>query len=184
MQATPGVATRTGFRRYAAHGITAHRLNAFVGRSVNMQHRSIVIACVLVLSACGATPESAREPSPAPRAAEVAKPPGPPPGAAASASSARDARTASALPPVEVPPGALYACVVGQGATRKQRTIDFEPRVADLCRRHPEMGPCQYEREACRRAGGRVFAANGMEITATTEAEYDRKVQRLRFRAN
>jgi hypothetical protein len=73
---------------------------------------------------------------------------------------------------------------VGQGATRKQRTIDFEPRVADLCRRHPEMGPCQYERAACRRAGGRVYAAKGMEITATTEAEYDRKVQRLRFRAN
>ena len=46
------------------------------------------------------------------------------------------------------------------------------------------MGPCQYEREACRRSGGRVFAADGTEITAATEAEYDRKVARIRLRAD
>jgi hypothetical protein len=57
--------------------------------------------------------------------------------------------------------------------------------VHQLCRRHPEMGPCQYERNACRSAGGRVFAAaGGQEITMATEAEYDRKVMRVRFRAN
>jgi len=53
-----------------------------------------------------------------------------------------------------------------------------------LCKRHPEMGPCQYERQACRRSGGRVFAASGEEITLATEAEYDKKVLRARFRAN
>jgi hypothetical protein len=46
------------------------------------------------------------------------------------------------------------------------------------------MGPCQYERNVCRAAGGRVYAANGEEITMRTEAEYDRKVLRVRFRAN
>jgi hypothetical protein len=29
-----------------------------------------------------------------------------------------------------------------------------------------------------------VFAANGPEITMATEAEYDKKVMRVRFRAN
>ena len=53
-----------------------------------------------------------------------------------------------------------------------------------LCKRHPEMGPCQYERDLCRRSGGRVFAANGQEITRQIEDEYDRKVMRARFRAN
>jgi hypothetical protein len=46
------------------------------------------------------------------------------------------------------------------------------------------MGPCQYERNACRGRGGRVFAAGGVEITNATEAEYDKKVSRTRFRAN
>jgi hypothetical protein len=46
------------------------------------------------------------------------------------------------------------------------------------------MGPCQYERNNCRARGGRVFAAGGIEITMATEAEYDKKVMRTRFRAN
>jgi len=46
------------------------------------------------------------------------------------------------------------------------------------------MGPCQYERDVCRRSGGRVYAAGGVEITQATEAEYDKKVLRVRFKAN
>jgi len=46
------------------------------------------------------------------------------------------------------------------------------------------MGPCQYERDLCRRGGGRVYAAEGKEITLQTEAEYDKKVMRVRLRAN
>jgi hypothetical protein len=46
------------------------------------------------------------------------------------------------------------------------------------------MGPCQYERDVCRRAGGRVYASGGVEITRAMEDEYDRKVMRVRFRAN
>jgi hypothetical protein len=46
------------------------------------------------------------------------------------------------------------------------------------------MGPCQFEREACRRSGGRVFAADGAEITRATEADYDKHVLRIRMRAD
>jgi hypothetical protein len=46
------------------------------------------------------------------------------------------------------------------------------------------MGPCQYERNLCRRSGGRVYASDGREITMATEAEYDRKVMRVRLKSN
>ena len=46
------------------------------------------------------------------------------------------------------------------------------------------MAPFQYERNVCRRSGGRVFEANGTEITMQTEAEYDKKVMRVRFKSN
>lgn len=86
--------------------------------------------------------------------------------------------------PIVLPSDAIYVCVVDSAGTRRQTVIEFVPKVHQLCRRHPEMGPCQYERNACRNAGGRVFAAAGQEITLATEAEYDRKVMRVRFRAN
>jgi hypothetical protein len=87
-------------------------------------------------------------------------------------------------PAIKVPPDLLYVCVTDVGGERKQVGIEFAPKVHALCKRHPEMGPCQYERNVCRGSGGRVFAANGDEITLATEAEYDRKVLRVRFRAN
>ena len=90
----------------------------------------------------------------------------------------------SATTPIDVPATALYVCVSGSGAQRKQTAIEFAPKVDALCKRHPEMGPCQYERDLCRKSGGRVFAANGQEITRQVEDEYDRKVWRVRFRAN
>jgi hypothetical protein len=89
-----------------------------------------------------------------------------------------------ARPQIVVPADAIYVCVVNDHGLRRQTVIEFTPKVHELCRRHPEMGPCQYERNICRSAGGRVYAANGQEITMTTEAEYDRKVLRVRFRAN
>lgn len=102
----------------------------------------------------------------------------------AAAPPASPAPSAGALAAVTLPDGAQYVCVADRGGTRQQTTIEFVPKVADLCRRHPEMGPCQYERNLCRRSGGRVFAANGVEITMQTEAEYDKKVMRVRFQAN
>ena len=93
------------------------------------------------------------------------------------------------VPPVSRPevthPGdAIYVCVVDKPTGREQTVIEFAPKVHGLCKRHPEMGPCQYERNQCRAAGGRVYARGGEEITLAQEAEYDRKVMRVRFRAN
>jgi hypothetical protein len=87
-------------------------------------------------------------------------------------------------PPVVVPPGALYVCVSDSGGVRQQTAIEYVPKVGTMCAKHPEMGPCQYERDVCRRSGGRVYAAGGVEITLATEAEYDKKVMRVRFKAN
>ena len=86
--------------------------------------------------------------------------------------------------PVVVPPGVIYVCVSQSGGVRTQTAIEFAPKVGAMCAKHPEMGPCQYERDICRRSGGRVFAAGGVEITMLTEAEYDKKVMRVRFKAN
>jgi hypothetical protein len=87
-------------------------------------------------------------------------------------------------PPVVVPPNLLYVCVTKVDGVRKQVGIEFVPKVHQLCKKHPEMGPCQYERDLCRASGGRVFAASGEEITMAIEEEYDKKVMRVRFRAN
>lgn len=87
-------------------------------------------------------------------------------------------------PDVVVPAGSLYVCVSESGGVRQETAIQFAPKVGKLCAKHPEMGPCQYEREVCRRSGGRVYAAGGMEITPATEAEYDKKVLRVRFKSN
>jgi hypothetical protein len=87
-------------------------------------------------------------------------------------------------PAIVIPPNAQYVCVTDAKGQRQQTVIEFVPAVASICLKHPEMGPCQYERNACRRSGGRVFAAEGKEITMATEAEYDKKVMRIRFKAN
>ena len=84
----------------------------------------------------------------------------------------------------KAPPNALYVCVADVAGQRKETVIEFAPNVLSLCQRHPEMGPCQYERDLCRKNGGRVFTADGREITRAVEDEYDRKVMRVRFRAN
>jgi len=90
----------------------------------------------------------------------------------------------AALPPIVVPAGALYVCVVRTGTAFQQTAIEYAEKVGALCGKHPEMGPCQYERNACRHKGGRVFAADGTEITMATEAEYDKKVRRVTFKSN
>ena len=107
-----------------------------------------------------------------------------PPVASIPSPEARVSPSPQAAAPVAVPSDAIYVCVVDKDGTRHQTVIEFVPKVHQLCRRHPEMGPCQYERNVCRNAGGRVFASGGQEITMATEAEYDRKVMRVRFRAN
>jgi hypothetical protein len=132
-----------------------------------------------ILAGCAAPPAGPPVIVPqagAPTPPVVRRPVPPPPPSAAP--------TAPAEPPVAIPAGAIYVCVVGSGEQRRITAIEFVPKVAALCAKHPEMGPCQYEREGCRRSGGRVIAADGKEITKATEAEYDRKVMRVRFRGD
>ena len=93
-------------------------------------------------------------------------------------------RPESLFAPASIPPGTLYVCVSESAGQKRQTAIEFAPEVAELCRKAPEMGPCRYERESCRRNGGRVFAAEGAEITRQTEAEYDKRVLRVRLKSN
>ncbi len=136
------------------------------------------VAPILLVAACSNSP---REPIPITPAGD----------AASAAVSRRPAEAppavAATTPPasaVVVPADALDVCVSGAGAGRKETVIEYAPKVDTMCRKHPEMGPCQYEREICRKSGGRVYAAGGAEITMQTEAEYDKKVMRVRFKAN
>lgn len=147
---------------------------------------------VFALAAC-APPREPASPAPAAAAVPAASgpavtrrplPDAPPPGTIASAPTSAPSAAAAPLPAIAVPAGAIYLCVVGSGATATQTAIEYIDKVDALCRKHPEMGPCQYERNACRRNGGRVFAADGAEITLATEALYDRKVRRVQFKAN
>jgi hypothetical protein len=87
---------------------------------------------------------------------------------------------ADKLDVASIPKGAVYLCATGDGKDRTIATIELEEKVAALCRRHTEMGPCQNARNACRRNGGRVYASDGSEITQADEAEYDKKVIRVR----
>jgi hypothetical protein len=86
---------------------------------------------------------------------------------------------ADKLDAASIPTDAVYVCAAGSGKDRTIATIELEEKVAALCRRHPEMGPCQNARNACRRSGGRVYAADGSEITQADETEYDKKVMRV-----
>jgi hypothetical protein len=88
--------------------------------------------------------------------------------------------TADKLEAALIPTDAVYVCVAGSGKDRTIRPIELQEKVAALCRRHTEMGPCQSARNACRSNGGRVYAADGNEITRADEAEYDKKVMRVR----
>jgi hypothetical protein len=152
--------------------------------------RSVGVAIAIAAASCS-TPPAQRPPvpitAPAERpAAPVVREPMPAPAVPAPSAAAprAPAADASAFIVSEVPPGTLYVCVSSPAGKRQQLAIAFDAKVEKLCRRHPEMGPCQYERDVCRRAGGRVFTAAGDEITTATEAEYDRKVTRVRFRGD
>ena len=151
--------------------------------------RIVAIAAVLLaLAGCATAPAPQKETLPVTPPQDVAaspivrtplpQTPVPPP--------ASDAKKlpAPSLAPVVVPPNTLYVCVIDTQGVRQQTAIEFSPKVGALCRKHPEMSACQYERNICRRSGGRVFAADGTEITQLTEMEYDKRVLRVIFRAD
>lgn len=154
-------------------------------------HLRLLLAAFIV-TGC-ATPPSEHEPIPltapkdAPDAAVVRRPMEPTPapsGVAPTSPVPSVVAPPVALVPLPIPTNILYMCLTEIVGQRQQTAIEFVLKFGELCRRNPEMSPCQYEREVCRRAGGRVFAADGSEITRLTEAEYDKRVLRVRFRAD
>lgn len=78
---------------------------------------------------------------------------------------------------------ARYECVKGRAGVESRAAITFPEQSGRICARFPAMGPCQYERQACRATGGRVIRFDGAEITKDVEKEYDKQVQRFRFNA-
>ncbi len=143
---------------------------------------SAYLLCAAMLAGCSSAPAPNSNPTSASSAASSAS--GTPPVVRHPLASASTGATAASSAPIVLPAGVQYVCVVDSNGQRKQTAIEFSGQVAALCRRHPEMGPCQYERDACRRKGGRVYTENNVEITLETEAEYDKRVLRVRFRAN
>lgn len=81
---------------------------------------------------------------------------------------------------MNLPPGPIYVCETAD----VREPIALPSNIESLCRRHPEVGPCQYERDACRARGGRVHTSAGEEVTAAVEAAYDERVRRVRFQAD
>lgn len=144
-----------------------------------------LLVSVLAVAGCALPQAPKHAAAPADANAPVARRPLEAPAVPPQALAAQPGQRPGAPPaPIALPPTALYVCVTENAGQRKQTAIEFAPKVGALCQRHPEMGPCQYERDLCRNGGGRVFAANGQEITRQVEDEYDRKVLRVRFRAN
>lgn len=151
-----------------------------------------LLAAVLLLAGCAqaptaptppaeAKPAVKSEPPPAvtPPAPVVVAPPAPvaPPPAKPATPSAAEIATA----PSTTPPGTTrYQCVRGGGDAKP---IEFPESSGRICARFPAMGPCQYQRDACRRDGGRVIRFDGIEITTDVEREYDKQVQRFRLNA-
>ncbi|MBP6369216.1 MAG: hypothetical protein KA286_04340 [Burkholderiales bacterium] len=145
---------------------------------VTVRAAALAAACVVV-AACVTSPipiTPSREVATAPVARVAVAPP--------AGTSTSAVAPSQKLDPSSFPAGAVYVCSSGTGVQRKVTAIAFDEKAGAMCRRHPEMGPCQYERDLCRKSGGRVYAADGAEITLATEAEYDRKVMRVRFKAN
>lgn len=99
--------------------------------------------------------------------------------ARAQPSAAQIATMASLTPPGKT----RYDCVKGESGSEVRQPITFPESSGRICARFPAMGPCQYERVACRASGGRVIRFDGIEITKEVEGEYDKQVQRFTLNA-
>jgi hypothetical protein len=138
---------------------------------VNGLTGALIAAAALLLAACQPISRVASPNAPAPVTA-AARP--------ALASPAKDSRStpkADSLPSMDLPPGPIYFCDVAG----VRSALALPEGSEALCRRHPEMGPCKYERESCRQRGGRVFTSKGEEITRAVEDAYDQRVRRVRI---
>jgi hypothetical protein len=164
--------------------------------NVHLQRTLLASACALLVFGCAQTPT----PSPTAVPDSSIKPTGP--AVAAPAPVAPPAVAAAPAPaPMPVAPPvvssgpnpsmiATTAALTPSGKTRyscevgsSKSTIALPEGTDRICSRFPAMGPCQYERDACRAKGGRVIRFDGVEITPGVEAEYDKQVQRFKLNA-
>ncbi len=125
------------------------------------------------------SPSAVTPAAPAPTVAIAPAAPKPmevPPAASNAQSDPRVIATTSVLTPSGK---TRYECVKGSNRT----PIGLPDGSERICSRFPAMGPCQYERDACRASGGRVIRFDGTDITKEVENEYDRQVQRFRLNA-
>ncbi len=144
-----------------------------------MARTALALLAALCVAACSRPPPAAQV-----VAGRTEAPPAVALPAAPTTARAGAGTQAGSTPAVAMPAGALYACVVDADGEHRVSAIELAPRVSALCAKNPEMGPCRYAREACRADGGRVFGPEGSEITRATEADYDRRVLRVRMQAN
>ena len=183
--------------------------NLYVSRASAIASLLVIVACaqaptVVIEDPAVLQPKSTPAPAPAPaRVVEVAPParlpvsvaPAIPPvdGTATSVGSATGSRAPARGQPsaaqiatlASVTPAGTtrYECVKGAAGAEVRQPIAFPENSGRICARFPAMGPCQYERDACRAAGGRVIRFDGIEITTDVEHEYDKQVTRFRLNA-
>jgi hypothetical protein len=157
---------------------------------------AMIAGCVALLFGCAQTPppsptaapDSSITPTtaaPAPVAALPATKEASAPIAAAPAPSVTraDPRLVATTAALTPDGKSRYECVTGSASAPTRVAIGLPPGSDRICSRFPAMGPCQYERDACRAQGGRVIRFDGVEITKEVEVEYDRQVQRFRLNA-
>ena len=171
---------------------------------------AIVVPLVFVMVACTQVPTvpiedpAVLQPKPASASIVIATPSGKEPVSAPAAIPPVDGKATSVgaatgsvapvrsqLSPVQIataasvtPSGTTrYECVKGASGAEARQPITFPENSGRICARFPAMGPCQYERVACRASGGRVIRFDGVEVTTEVEHEYDKQVQRFRLNA-
>lgn len=186
------------------------RLLSAVFRARRAGFRAAIVAPLVMMVACTQAPTVPNEdpavlqPRPAPVPVVVAAPPVNEPVSAVPAIPPVDGKATSvgaasgsvaparAQPsPVQIatlasvtPTGTTrYECVKGASGAEVRQPIAFPENSGRICARFPAMGPCQYERVACRASGGRVIRFDGIEITKEVETEYDKQVVRFRLNA-
>ena len=186
------------------------RLPSGMSRAGRATPRLAMALSLLVLVACTQSPPLAGEdpavlqPKPPATPVVVAAPPvkepvaggaaippvdgkatsvGSPSGAVAPARAQPSPVQIATLPSVTPVGMTRYECVKGAVGAESRRPITFPENSGRICARFPAMGPCQYERVACRASGGRVIRFDGVEITKEVETEYDKQVQRFRLNA-
>jgi hypothetical protein len=135
-----------------------------------MERRICIAGLAILLAACAgnrtATPQvdkgrapefretlPATPPQPLPSTGPLARPDSTAAPSLASVPSQPGIAPAAAGFQPHIPAGTLYVCATTVAGELRHSAIEYEPKVRELCAKHPEMGVCQYERAARAAAG-------------------------------